>query len=121
MLCNQARPKIALKGDKSSTTENYTLRVTGSAWIGSTMSLMDVVEAPLNLDSIRPRFSRLEGTNPICLITDTCKRSVELPGSTIIHLMSKLPIPSVRIRASRCGCNTRVGSIGGKGIIPSIG
>ena len=121
MLCNQARPKIALKGDKSSTIKNCTLRVIGPTWIGSTISSMEVVEASLNPNNIRPRFSRLEGMNPICLITDTCKRFAKLPGSTKIRLTSKPSIPSVKIRASRCGCNTRTGSTGGKRITPSIG
>lgn len=79
MLCNQVHPKMALKGDKSSTTKNCTLRVTGSTWIDNTMSLREVVEAPLNPNNIRPEFSRIEGMNPICLINDICKRSVELP------------------------------------------
>lgn len=89
------RPRIALKGDKSSTTDNCTLRMTRPTWIDSMMSPRDVVEAPLNPDSIRPGFSRLEGINPICLTTDTCKRSVELLGSTRILLISKSPIPNV--------------------------
>ena len=82
---------------------------------------MEVVEAPLNPDNIRPGFSRLGGMNPICLITDTYKRSADLPRSTKIHLMSKSLIPSVRIRASRCGYNTRTGSTRGKRITSSIG
>ena len=121
MLCNQAHPKTALKGDKSSTTKNCLLRVIGLAWIGSAISPMNIVEAPLNPDNIRPEFSKLEGMNPICFITDTCKSSVELPGSTIIHLTLKSPIPSVRIWACRCGYNTWTGSTGGKMITPSIG
>ena len=71
---------MALKGDKSSTTENCTLRMTGPAWTDSTTSLREVILAPLNLDKIHLMFSKLEGTSPICLIVDTCKRSVELPG-----------------------------------------
>ena len=112
---------MALKGDRSSTTENCTLRMTGPTWTGSTTSPMEVVATPLNPDRIRPRFSRLEGSSPICLITDACKRSVELPGSTRIRLASKSPIPRDRIRASRCGCNIRVGSTKGKMIVSSIG
>lgn len=80
MLCSQVRLKMAFKGDKSSTKDNCTLRVTGLAWIGSIMSPRDVVETPLNLDNIRPGFSRLEGMNPICLTTDTCNRFAELLG-----------------------------------------
>lgn len=121
MICNQVCPRIALKGDKSSTTDNCTLMVTRSAWIDSTMFPRDVVEAPLNLDNIRPRFSKLEGINLICLTTDTCKRSVELLGSIKILLTLKSPIPNVRMRASQWDCNTRAGSIGGKMIAPSIG
>ena len=111
---------MALNENRSSTTENCTLRVTGLAWIGNTMSPRDVVEAPLNPDNIRLGFSRFNGVYPICLITDTCKRFAELPGSTKIHLTSKSLIPNVRIRASRCGCNIRLGSIGGKVITLSI-
>ena len=112
---------MALKRDKSSTTENCMLRMTGPAWTSSTTSPREVVAAPLNPDKIHPGFSRLEGTSPIFLITDTCKRSAELPGSTKIRLTSKSPIPRDRIRASRCGCNIRMGSIGGKMIVPSMG
>lgn len=101
ILCSQVRPKMALKVNKSSTIDNCTLRMTGPAWIDSMMSPMDVVEAPLNSDSIRPGFSRLEGINPICLTTNTCKRSVELSGSTRILLTLKSPIPNVRMRAFR--------------------
>lgn len=92
---------MALKGDKSSTRDNCTLRVTELAWIGNMMSPRDVVEAPLNPDSIHPGFSRPEGINPICLITDTCKRFVELPRSTKILLTSKFPIPNIKMRASQ--------------------
>lgn len=81
---------------------------------------MDVVEALLNPDSIRLGFSKLEGINPIYLITDICKRSVELPWLTKIHLTLKSPIPSFKIRASWCDYNTQAGSIGGKMITPSI-
>ena len=42
------------------------------------------------------------------------------PGSTRIRLTSKSPIPRDMIRASRCGCNIRVGSIGEKMVVPSI-
>ena len=119
MLCSQMRPKMALKGDKSSTTENNTFRVTGLAWIGNIMSPSDVVEAPLNPDNILPGFSRLDGMNLICLTTETCKRSAELDGRILFTLKS--PIPNVRMRASRCGCNTQAGSIGGKTMAPSIG
>ena len=112
---------MVLKGDKSSTTENCMLRMTGPAWTGSTTSPREVVAAPLNPDKIRPGFSRLEGTIPICLITYTYKRSVELPGSTKILLTSKSPIPRDRIRVSWSGCNIRMGSTRGKMIVPSIG
>ena len=70
---------MALKGDKSSTIENYTFWITSPAWTGSMTSPMEVVEALLNLDSIRLRFSRLDDGNPICLYVDICNRSVELP------------------------------------------
>lgn len=112
---------MALEEDKSSTTVNCTLRVTGPTWIGSTTSLREVVEAQLNLNKIHHEFSKLEGTSPIYLITDICKRSAELQGSTKIRLTSKSQIPRDRIRASRCGCNIRTGSTRGKMIVPSIG
>ena len=111
---------MALKGDKSSTTENCTLRMIEPAWTGSTTSPRDVVAAPLNPDKIHPRLSRLEGSSPICLITDAYKRLVELPGSTKIRLTSKYPIPRDRIRTSQCGCNIRMGSTRGKMIVLSI-
>ena len=120
MPCNHTRPNMALNEDRSSTTKNCTLRVIGLTWTGNTMSPRDIVEAPLNYDNIRPGISRLEDINPICLITDTCRRSVELPESTRIRLTSKSLIPNVRIRASWCGCNIRLGSTGEKVIIPSI-
>ena len=100
MPCSKAPPNMALNGDRSSTIENCTFRVTGSAWTGNTMLPRDVVEAPLNPDNIRPGFSIFKGENPICLITDTCKRSVELLGSTKIRLTSKSLMPNVKIRAS---------------------
>ena len=85
---------------KSSTTKNCTLRMVGPAWTNNTMSPREVVAAPLNPEKIRPGFSRLEGSSPICLITDTYKRSIELPESIKIRLTSKSPIPRDRIRAS---------------------
>ena len=121
MPCSQARPSMALNRDKSSTTENCMFKVTRSAWTGNTMSPRDVVEAPLNPDNIHPGFSRFEDENLICLITDTCKRSIELPGSTKIRLTSKSLIPNIKIRASRCGCNIQLESTGGKVITQFIG
>ena len=121
MPCNQERPNMALNGDKFATIENCTLRVTGLTWAGNTMSPKDVVEAPLNPDNIVLGFSRFKGINPICLITDTYKRSGELPRSTKIRLTSKSLILNVGIRASRCGCNIQLGSTGGKVITSSIG
>ena len=112
---------MTLKGDKSCTTENCTLRVTGPAWIGSIMSPKEVVDDPLNSDRIRPGFSRPVRLCPMWLTTDACTRSAELPGSTRIRLTSKSPISRDMMRASRCGCNIRVGSTGGKMIVPSMG
>ncbi|RVW96450.1 hypothetical protein CK203_029629 [Vitis vinifera] len=60
-------------------------------------------------------------TVPMWLTTDACIRSAELPGSTRIRLTSKSPISRDMMRASRCGCNIRVGSNGGKMIVPSMG
>lgn len=52
---------MALYGDRSSTIENLTLRVVGSAWTGRTMSPREIVVAPLNLDKIWPEFSKADG------------------------------------------------------------
>ena len=112
---------MTLKGDKSCTTENCTLRVIEPAWTSSTISPKEVVAAPLNPNKIHPGFSRPIRLHPIWLITDACKRSVELPGSTRMRLTSKSPISKDGMRASRCGCNIRVGSTGGKMIVPSMG
>lgn len=100
MSCNHVRPMMALNGDKSSTTKNCTFRITGLALLGSMISPKEVVEAPLNPDSTHPRFSRVDGGNPICLYTDICNRSIELLGSTKIRLTSKSLTPNVRKRAS---------------------
>ena len=97
------------------------LRVTGPAWTGSIMSPKDVVDNPLNPDRIRPEFSRPVRLCPMWLTTDACTRSVELPRSTKMHLTSKSPISRDRMRASRCGYSVRVGSTGGKMIVPSMG
>ena len=110
---------MTLKGDKYCTTENCTLRVTGPAWTDSTISPKEVVDASLNPDKIRPGFLRPVRLRPIWLMTDACTRSIELPGSTRMRLTSKSPIS--RDRASRCGCNIRVGSTGGKMIVPFMG
>ena len=76
---------MTLNGHRSSTTKNDMFRVIRPAWAGNTMSPKDVVEAPLNPNNIRPGFSKFEGENPICLITNTCKRLAELPESTKIR------------------------------------
>ena len=115
------RPKMILKGDKSCTTENCTLRVIGPAWTGSTMSSKDVVDDPLNPDRIRPGFSRPVRLCPMWVTIDACTRLVELPGSTKMRLTSKSPISRDKMRASRCGCSVRVGSTGGKMIVPFMG
>ena len=121
MYYSHVRPKMTLKGDNSCTTENCTLRVTGSAWTGSTMSPKDVVEDRLNPDRIRPGFSRPVRLCPMWLTTDACTRSAELLGSTRMRLTSKSSISKDRMRASRCGCNIRVGSTGRKMIVPFMG
>ena len=112
---------MTLKGDKSCTTENCTLRVIGPAWTNSTISPKEVVDAPLNPDKIRPGFSRPVRLCPMWLATDACIKSAELPGSTKIRRTSKSPISRDKMRASRCGCSIRVGSTGGKMIVPSMG
>ncbi|KAL6318204.1 hypothetical protein AAG906_035709 [Vitis piasezkii] len=85
------------------------------------MSPKDVVDDPLNPDKIRPGFSRPTRLCPMWPTTDACTRSAELPGSTKIRLTSNSPISKERMRASRCGCSVRVGSTGGKTIVPSMG
>ena len=112
---------MTLKGDKSCTTENCILRVIGPVWTGSTMSPKEVVDDPLNPDKICPGFSRPVRLCPMWLMTDACTRSTELPRSTRMRLTSKSPISRDMMRASRCGCNIRVVSIGGKMIVPSMG
>ena len=121
MLCGHVCPMMPLKWEKSSTIENCTFQTTGPTWTGSMTSPKEVVEAPLKPDSIRLGFSKVDDGNPIYLNVDSCNRSAELPGSTTIHLTSKSLIPNVRMRASSCGCNTRLGSIKEKVITPSIG
>lgn len=95
MSCNHVHPMMALKGDRSSTIENCTLRTTTLAWMSNTTSSREVVDAPLNPDNIFSGFSKSDSENPICLNT-----SAELPGSTKIRLTSKSLIPNVRMRAS---------------------
>ena len=119
-MWSHVHPMMALKDDKSSTTENCTFWVTGPAWTGNTTSPREVVEAPLNPNSIRPRFFMVDGGSLICLYVDIYKRSVELLGSIKICFTSKSLIPSVRIRVSSCGYSTQLGSIGGNVIISSI-
>ena len=121
MPCSQVRPMMALKWDKSSTIENCTFWITSPSWTSNTMSPTEVVEAPLNPDSIRPGFSRANDGNPICLYTNIYNRSAELPGSIKICLTSKSLIPNVRLRASSWGCNTQLESTRGKVITSSIG
>ena len=112
---------MILKGDKYCTTENCTLRVTRPTWTGNTISPKEVVDDLLNLDKIRPGFSRPVRLRPMWLMTDACTRSAKLLGSTRMRLTSKSPISRDKMRASRCGCNIRMGSIGGKMIVPSMG
>ena len=52
---------MALHREKSSTIENCTLNVTGSAWMGNTTSPRKVVVAPLNLDNGCLGFSKVDG------------------------------------------------------------
>ena len=56
--------------------------------MGNMMSPKEMVEAPLNIDSIRTGFYKVDGGNPIYLNADTCNKSAELSGSTRIHLTS---------------------------------
>lgn len=100
MSCNQVRPMMALKGDKSFTIENCTLKTIGLTWTSITTSPREVVDASLNPDSIRPRFSKADSENLICLNADICNRSVELSRSTKIRLTSNSLIPNVRMRTS---------------------
>ena len=52
---------MALHREKSSPVENYTLNVTGKAWMGNTTSPREVVVAPLNPDNRCLGFSRIDG------------------------------------------------------------
>lgn len=110
---------MALKVDKSFTTENYTFWVTVLAWTGNTMSSKDIVVALLNPNNIHLGFSKAAGRNLIYLKADICKRSVELPGSIKTLLTLNLLIPSVRIKVFSCGCKTRLGFTRRKVIISS--
>lgn len=71
---------MALNGDMSSTTKNYTFKIIDLTWMGSTMSLREVVKDLLNPDSIRSGFSKADGGNPIYLNTTICNRSAKMPG-----------------------------------------
>ena len=64
-IVQNVRPKMTLKGDKSPTTENCTLRVIGLAWTDRIMSRREVVAVPLNPDKIRPRFSKPDSSRAI--------------------------------------------------------
>ena len=121
MSCSHVRPMMALNRDKSSTIKNCMFRITGPSWTGNTTSARDVVETPLNPNSIRLRFSKAGNGNPICLNADICNRLAELPGSTKIRLTLKSLIPRVRTKTSSWDYNTQLESIGGKVITPSIG
>ena len=121
MSCSHVRPMMALKWDKSSTIENCIFWTIDPTWTSSMTSPREVVEAPLKPDSIRSGFSKADDKNPIYLNADSCNRLVELLWSTKIRLTSKSLIPNVRMRASSCGCNIRLGSTRGKVITPSIG
>ena len=100
MSCSHVRPMMALNGDKSSTIKNCTFRIIGPTWTGNMTSPRDVVETPLNPNTIRLGFSRADDGNPICLNADIYNRSTELLGSIKIRLTSKSLIPSVRMRVS---------------------
>ena len=54
MACSQARPKMALYGPRSFTTENSTCWVTELALTEKVMSPTDSVVAPLKPDKILP-------------------------------------------------------------------
>lgn len=63
MPCSHVHPMMALKGDKSFTTENCTFKIIGLAWTGSTTSSREVVEASLNpIVSARDFLERMVGT-----------------------------------------------------------
>ena len=67
ILCRYDDLMMVLYDDKSSTTENHTLRVGGLAWTGSTTSPRDIVAAPLNPNKSRIGFSKADDEHPICL------------------------------------------------------
>lgn len=91
---------MALNGDRCSTTKNCTFRITALTWTGNMMLPREMVEDPLNPNSIHPGFSSANDGNPIYLNVTICNRSAELPGSTRILFTSKSLIPNVKMRAS---------------------
>lgn len=52
---------MALYGNKLSTTENCTFRVTGPTWMGSITLPSEFVVVPLKLDNTRLGFSKADG------------------------------------------------------------
>ena len=67
ILCSHTHLIITLYGDKSSTTENRTFKVTKSAWMGRMTSPKETVDASLNLVKIWLGFSKADGEYTIFL------------------------------------------------------
>ena len=67
ILYSHTHPIKALYGDKSSTTEKQTFKITKPAWIGRTTLPRETVEAPLKLIKMRNEFSKVDEEYPICL------------------------------------------------------
>lgn len=112
IMCNQALPKIMLYGDGSSTTLNNTNIVVGPATTSSMISPSETVLEPLNTMRTLPRDWRLEVLYPICRKADKCKRSAELLESIkILHTMC-LSMLRVKTRASSCGVDKWISSVG---------
>ena len=88
MPCSHVRPMMALKEDKVFYHPICTFRTMSLAWTSNPMSHKEVVEAPLNFNSIHGGFSRADDGNPICLNADTYNRSAELLRLTKIRLIS---------------------------------
>ena len=100
IACSQARPKIALSGPKSSTTENSTCWVTGLALTEKVTSSIDNVVAPLKLDKILPGEWSWSIETLICLKAGKWSRSAALPGSTRTLCTSKPLMHTVNISAT---------------------
>lgn len=61
ILWIHAHPTIALKGERSSTIENFTFKTMGLTFTRSTISPNDIIVALLNSIKMHPRLSKVKG------------------------------------------------------------